>query len=160
MAEMDDPVFYLWCPGAPRGKGRHRARIIKPRNGPPFVSMYTDAETVKYEEMVANAARAAWVGKGPLEQALTAYIEVFIPIPESWSNRKRDAAIRGDIPAISRPDIDNFIKIILDSLNGIILKDDAQIVSLTSTKEYSAAPGIRVQFWSWDDLTETSGVLV
>lgn len=38
---------------------------------------------------------------------------------------------------IKKPDIDNLDKLLLDSMNGFIYKDDAQIIELKSNKKYS-----------------------
>ena len=43
-----------------------------------------------------------------------------------------------------KPDLDNIIKAIADSLNGIAYKDDAQIVELKSKKFYSDTPRVEV----------------
>lgn len=40
----------------------------------------------------------------------------------------------------SRPDIDNYIKFVMDCLNGIIYKDDSQVVHVEATKIYSTDP--------------------
>lgn len=37
---------------------------------------------------------------------------------------------------IGRPDLDNYVKLISDAMNGIIWKDDSLIVSLTAEKRY------------------------
>lgn len=39
---------------------------------------------------------------------------------------------------VSRPDLTNLIKIIEDACNGIIYKDDSQIVRLISEKRYGS----------------------
>ena len=38
---------------------------------------------------------------------------------------------------ITRPDLDNFAKAIMDGLNGFAWKDDAQVVELQITKRYA-----------------------
>jgi hypothetical protein len=40
----------------------------------------------------------------------------------------------------SRPDVDNYIKAGLDSLNGIVVRDDSQIVEITARKRFSIVP--------------------
>lgn len=38
---------------------------------------------------------------------------------------------------IKRPDLDNYIKLVSDALNGLVWKDDSQIWKLHATKVYS-----------------------
>lgn len=44
-----------------------------------------------------------------------------------------------------RPDIDNYIKAVLDASNGILYKDDGQIAALASQKLYSMQPRIEIE---------------
>jgi Holliday junction resolvase RusA-like endonuclease len=37
---------------------------------------------------------------------------------------------------VSRPDIDNIVKAILDGLNGVVFADDASVAQLVASKEY------------------------
>ena len=39
-------------------------------------------------------------------------------------------------------DIDNYIKAILDALNGVYFKDDKQVVEVFASKKYSNTPSI------------------
>lgn len=64
-------------------------------------------------------------------------ISFFLEIPKSWTKEKRLAATVGKILPTSRPDIDNYIKAIFDSLNGIAFADDSQIVSMHAVKLYT-----------------------
>jgi Holliday junction resolvase RusA-like endonuclease len=45
---------------------------------------------------------------------------------------------------VTRPDADNYLKGILDGLNGIAWEDDAQIVSISVTKIYHDTPGVHL----------------
>ena len=49
----------------------------------------------------------------------------------------------GAIRPVTRPDLDNYIKV-LDGLNGIVWRDDSQIVRLNSVKAYSERPRLVV----------------
>lgn len=42
----------------------------------------------------------------------------------------------------TKPDLDNYIKAVLDSANGILYVDDCQIVKLTAEKKYDLVPSI------------------
>ena len=131
----------FFVPGAPVGKGRPRAA----RRGAGVV-MFTPEKTAGYEALVAaaasNAMRAeAWpLFTGPLE----AVLEMRIPIPASWSKAHKAAALAGTELPTSKPDIDNVVKAILDACNGVVFRDDAQVVMLVATKAFSDEPGVRV----------------
>ena len=76
----------------------------------------TPARTREYETLVSQAAGIAWSGEpamGDLSVTLRFY----------RANR-------------IRCDIDNLIKSVADSLNGVIWDDDDQIVELHATKNY------------------------
>lgn len=51
---------------------------------------------------------------------------------------------------VSRPDIDNCVKGILDAANKILYKDDAQIVALSVTKVYAPQDEISLAMWAVD----------
>ena len=61
-------------------------------------------------------------------------------MPVSWSRRKTVDAITGHIRPTSRPDVDNFLKTILDAINSIVIADDAQVVEVHATKKFGLAP--------------------
>ena len=131
----------FFVPGTPVGKGRPRAA----RRGTGVV-MFTPEKTAGYEALVAAAASNAMRAEagplftGPLEAAL----EMRIPIPASWSKAHKAAALAGIELPTSKPDIDNVAKAILDACNGVVFRDDAQVVMLVATKAFSDEPGVRV----------------
>ncbi|HDG6220165.1 TPA: RusA family crossover junction endodeoxyribonuclease, partial [Staphylococcus aureus] len=43
---------------------------------------------------------------------------------------------------VTKPDIDNLIKTVLDACNGHVWKDDNQITEITSSKRYGLEPKI------------------
>ncbi|MGG4288354.1 RusA family crossover junction endodeoxyribonuclease [Priestia megaterium] len=58
----------------------------------------------------------------------------FMPIPQSWSKKKREAAVLK--PHKSKPDIDNLLKGLFDALNGLIWKDDNLVSKVSAVKIY------------------------
>ncbi len=130
--------------GEPRGKGRPRARTVRTKSGSSFVSIYTDAETRKYEEFIAKCAGAVMTGKKPLTIPLSIDLEINSPIPASWSKKKQQQASLGLILPTTKPDIDNIGKAVLDGMNGVVYEDDKLIVDIASKKRYSLTPCIKV----------------
>ena len=131
----------FFVPGAPVGKGRPRAA----RRGTGVV-MFTPEKTAGYEALVAAAASNAMRAEaGPLFTGpLEAVLEMRIPIPASWSKAHKAAALAGTELPTSKPDIDNVVKAILDACNGMVFRDDSQVVILIATKRFSETPGVRV----------------
>ena len=76
--------------------------------------------------------------EGPIRFRATFYV----PIPKSWSKKRRDEA-EGQ-PVTVKPDWDNRGKIYGDILNGIAYSDDAQICSALCEKFYSATPRVEI----------------
>ena len=121
-------TFKVDCIPLPKGRPRF-ARRGK------FVSTYTDKTTLQYEDFIADKAKRAMGSSEPLEVALEAFFYFSIPVPKSYSKKRREACLSG----LERPmkkDLDNLIKSVSDAMNKIVYKDDAQIVVLHATKVF------------------------
>ena len=101
---------------------------------------YTPAHTRKYEAHARLAAQLAMGDRPPIEAPVRLELVAELPIPVSWSGRRRALAITGDLLPTSCPDVDNYIKAGLDSLNEIVVRDDSQVVEITARKRFSVAP--------------------
>ena len=44
-----------------------------------------------------------------------------------------------------RPDLDKLLRCVLDSLAGVIYRDDSQVSEIVSRKEYADAPGVLIE---------------
>ncbi len=126
--------------GAPQGKGRPRFR-----NAGKFVQTYTPKETVAYENLVKLEYRRQchdfkFHDDAPLDVRITA----FYAIPKSVSKKKRLDMVQHLIRPMKKPDTDNVVKVILDSLNEIAYKDDVQVVDCQVRKFYSENPRVVV----------------
>lgn len=143
---MSEPYVVIELEGPPRGKGRPR---FSTRGG--FVRAFTDKATVDYENCLKAAGIAAMAARSlkPLNEAITVRIRAFMPVPESWSTKKRAAALAGDIAHTSRPDKDNLEKAALDGLNGITWVDDSQVIGGDFLKLYDERPRLRIEVYRW-----------
>lgn len=116
-------------PGKPQPKQRPRLA----RNG----AVYTPAATQAYERLVARHAKLA--GAKPVSGPVHVEITSMFAIPKSWS-KARKAAADGQFH-VSRPDLDNLTKSVLDGLNGVAFADDAQVCSFAHRKIWSSDCG-------------------
>jgi len=83
-------------------------------------------------------------GRPPVAVPVRAEISVDLPVPISWSGKRRDAALRGEIRPTSRPDTDNYVKAALDAINAIAVADDSLVVELAAEKRYAPVPRLTI----------------
>lgn len=97
--------------------------------------------------LVGSRVRMIPAGKAIIITDLTFYM----PIPASgkvtrlnYSTGKRiQVPVMEGMPHMAKPDIDNLVKGLFDSLNGVAWADDNQVFKITNTqKVYSEYPGI------------------
>lgn len=133
-------MFVDFCvPGQPVAKGRPKFA----RRGN-FVSTYTPAKTASYENLVKMAAHEAMRGRAPSAAPIELEVCLWLQIPASWSAKKRAAAAIGKVRATKKPDADNVLKGLKDGCNGIVWKDDAQVVTIILQKRYAESPRAEV----------------
>lgn len=123
--------------GKPVAKGRPRFNRESGR-------AYTPAKTVKYEAELKYAAAQVMGDRPPLEGPLVLRMDVVVPIPASWAKKKQAEARAGRLFPTSKPDLDNFMKVI-DAANLIVWIDDSQIIDSHITKRYGDKPGMWVR---------------
>jgi Holliday junction resolvase RusA-like endonuclease len=126
--------------GSPQGKGRPKFS-----NRGKFVSVRTPDETVLYENLIRTEYRRQC---GDVSFADNDMIGLTViahyGIPASASKRNRTAMETGEIRPTKKPDADNVLKVVGDSLNGIAYRDDAQVVDALIKKFYSHNPRLEV----------------
>lgn len=124
-------------PGEAKGKGRPRVT----KTG----IAYTPKETVSYENWVKCRFMESGQEKINGDVPLYANVTVYAKIPKSASKKARAAMLLDAILPMKKPDADNILKIIFDSLNGIAYDDDKQIVQIWYRKMYSENPRVDVE---------------
>ena len=129
--------------GKPMGKQRPRFKRIGQ-----FVKTYTPEETVNYENLVKYNCQEAmaelnfdgWFNDEPLEVFVLSCYE----IPKSYSKKRNEDALHSRLFPTKKPDIDNLLKIVLDSLNGVAYHDDVQVISAHVDKKFAKSPTTKV----------------
>lgn len=117
----------ITIPGEVEGKRRHRSRIQGRR-----IHTYPDPDDEPQIERVRDAWREAGepaLGGDPIRVGLVLYTKR----PKShWrvGGELSSEGLRKTLP-VRKPDVDNAAKAVLDALNGLLYKDDSQVVDLT-----------------------------
>lgn len=130
-------------------KGKERPRFSKNTG-----RAYTADQTIMYENWIKLLYRSTvkHYFQGNVKMIVNCYYEITKndreAIKKNNIKTKEYKEVKAKLDGFSRPtkkpDLDNIIKAIADSLNGIAYKDDAQIVEIESKKFYSEAPRVEV----------------
>lgn len=127
----------ITLPGKPRGKQR------------PFFTKkgfgFTPKQTRVQEATVKSLAIAAMQGRAPFDGPVALDITACMEIPRSWSKKKQEAARSGALRPTGKPDCDNVLKLFADSMNGVVYRDDAQVVWARIVKVYGERPETRCE---------------
>jgi Holliday junction resolvase RusA-like endonuclease len=116
--------------------GKQRPRFSRGRT-------YTPKKTVDYESLIASKALSSMCPAIPVETAVAIFIWINHAIPASYSKKRKEACLNGlEFP--KKPDIDNVAKLYLDAMNGIVYKDDVQVVKLRVSKRYDTIASVHV----------------
>lgn len=124
-------------PSAPVPKSRPRFNTNTGR-------AFTDDKTRIFENLVSLAY-------GARHYFDDSYIKIRMKfkfeVPKSYSKKKRLEALEGKIRP-TKADIDNYIKSVLDGLNGRAFKDDRYVYAVLAEKEYAKEASIEVSIES------------
>ncbi len=91
--------------------------------------IFTPLRTVNAEQEIDILSRQFLPSKfKPFTCALRVTVNFMIKKPKAYPKRMKYP--------IKRPDLDNYLKLILDALNGVIWKDDSIICEITTSKSY------------------------
>ena len=101
--------------------GQKRPRFVRATG-----RTYKDDSDSKRERRIAAAYVAA--GGVVLDGPVAVLIDCWRPLPKSRPKRVESE------PNTLKPDADNVAKLVLDALNGVAYRDDAQVVVLRVTK--------------------------
>jgi Holliday junction resolvase RusA-like endonuclease len=121
--------FVLPIPPVPQGRPRAYRRGR-------HVGVYDPPESSAFKAQVRHLAQSAGVPllTGPVSVSL----HFFVPRTAALMARRQPETA---IPCAKRPDLDNYVKAVLDGLNGVAWKDDGQVWDLRAAKWYCEKTG-------------------
>lgn len=127
---MNDSVLVI-IEGDPVGKGRPRASTIGGH-----ARLYTPAKTKSYEATVKAEAAKSMSGRAPFDVPCMLELRIVLAVPASYSRKKREACLAGEILPTKKPDTDNVLKAICDAFNGVVWTDDVLATDFIIRKRF------------------------
>lgn len=119
--------------GIPKPKGSARAFVAMKAGHKPRAIVTSDNKNLRsWEQAVRDAAQGV-AGVAYFTEAVALEIEFWFPRPKSVKPAKRPHLT-------TKPDLSKLIRGAEDALNGVVFKDDAQVVTITATKKYVDGP--------------------
>ena len=123
-------IYEFEVPGKVIGKGR-------PRLNSYTGAVYTPTRTKDYETLVEQYFLLKYPKFKVLEGRIKVNIVAYFLIPKTTKKIDINEMLENNISPTKKPDIDNIVKVVLDSMNKFAFKDDNQITKLEVEKKYA-----------------------
>lgn len=132
--------FELFIGGEPVAQGRPR---FSTKDG--IFRTIDPKESREFKQVIQKMAREKMIGEPQMEGPLCLYLKVYRVPAKSWAKGKRRSAIENHEGIQSKPDLDNYIKLVLDAINGVVFNDDSAIVRICASKRWAESPGMKIR---------------
>ena len=130
--------YEIEVPGKVIGKGR-------PRLNSYTGAVYTPTRTKDYESLVEQYFLLKYPRFKALEGRIKVNIIAYFAIPKTTKKSDINEMLENNISPTKKPDIDNIVKVVLDSMNKFAFKDDNQITKLEVEKKYAQEEKVYVK---------------
>lgn len=131
-------IYEFEVPGKVVGKGRPRLNTYTG-------IVYTPVKTKDYETLVEEYFLLKYPKFKILEGRIKVSIVAYFAVPKSTKKSDIEKMLENSISPTKKPDIDNIVKVVLDSMNKFAFKDDNQITKLDVEKKYSIEEKIYIK---------------
>lgn len=128
-----------------------------PKGRPRFTKSghtYTPKATREFEAAVRFAFMSSTCEKLPVyAKDVPIIVEALFgkSVPKGLSKKKTAMYLSGQVSPVRRPDLDNYLKAVLDGLNGCAFEDDSQIIRTIAEKLYTDSPFVHVRIWAAEE---------
>ena len=131
-------IYEFEVPGKVIGRGR-------PRLNSYTGAVYTPTRTKDYESLVEQYFLLKYPRFKILEGRIKVNIIAYFSIPKTTKKSEINEMLDNNISPTKKPDIDNIVKVVLDSMNKFAFRDDNQITKLEVEKKYALEDKVYVK---------------
>jgi len=136
-------IFEAFIPGPAKGQPRPRATAMMGRRGR-FVGHVYKSRAQEIAEAICRVAMdiegeysLGVKGPFPTESPVELRVSAYIRPPKTMTKQRRAEIAAGIAFPIKKPDLKNIIALVEDVMTGRIFRDDAQVVCISATKDYT-----------------------
>lgn len=104
---------------------------------------YEPAKSRQAKHVIQQQVRG--IVRQPFTKDVHVELRFFRPLTKELARKVAKGMIKTPIFAGKKPDIDNYVKLTLDALSGIVWTDDAKVVTLFTGKYYDEIPRIEIK---------------
>jgi len=138
---------HLTVKGEPKAQKRHRSGS---RNGKSYTYDPSSSDKADFLVLMHNSAP-----KSPLQGPISLLCKFHCTRPKAhFKTGKNAGQLKPTAPiwCQTRPDIDNYLKFIMDCANKILFNDDSQVVKVEMSKTYSISPRVEIYLEELDNI--------
>lgn len=132
--------FELYIGGEPVAQERPRFTTV---NG--HAQAIDPSKSRAFKQLVARMAREKMDHRPFMEGPLRLYLTVTRVPAKSWPKYRRKNAMELHEGITFKPDLDNYVKIVLDALNGVVFADDSCVVRICASKRWAEYQGMLIR---------------
>lgn len=100
-------------------------------------NVYTPTNTKDYEEYIKQCFFLKYNKCEMILNRVNIEIIAYFKIPSNTKKIDKEKMLKGEISPTKKPDIDNIAKVVLDSINKYVIKDDSQVTKISVEKRYA-----------------------
>ncbi len=108
-------------------------------------NVYTPNATKDYEEYIRQCFFLKYPHYEMLLGKIAIDITAYLKIPSNAKKVEKQKMLAGEIAPMKKPDIDNIAKVVLDSMNQYVIKDDSQVTKIVVEKKYALEPKLVIK---------------
>ena len=132
----------ITIPGRPIPRA---VRVIRLGNKMPSIAITMRSQ--KWQNDAQFFINKAWAGREPIDGPVAIHFKFYFKPPKSWSKKKRQDALEGNIFPTSKTrggDSSNILKNAEDALMPTVIKDDSLIVDSSQSKHYDTEERVEI----------------
>lgn len=108
-------------------------------------NVYTPNNTKDYEEYIRQCFFLKYNKSEMLLNRVNIEITAYFKIPANTKKADKEKMLNEEISPTKKPDIDNIAKIVLDSINKYVIKDDSQVTKISVEKKYAQESKLHIK---------------